>query len=261
MYHRVVCDSRVDRSERPICVSSSAFRTHLSLLEKWGFTSITFNDYRLALQGEIVLPKKPVIITFDDGYLDTYEVAFPIMQEFGMKAVVFILGDQSLRESIWDSGVTQTLSPLMTAAQIQEMQLAGFEFGSHSMTHPRLTDVPAAVAWEEISRSKILLELHLNAPVRTFSYPYGLLNDSMKAMVRDAGYSHACGVFTGPPNFGADNYEIRRIPIFSNTDMFRFAFRMLTRYEYYAWVRSCCRRVYHSMMDRKKVRSLEFLEQ
>ncbi len=251
MYHRIVADSRVLRPDRPLCVPISLFRTHMSLLDKWGFTSITFDDYRLALQGELTLPKKPVIITFDDGYQDTFDNAFPVLQQFGMRGVVFVLGDTTIHSSIWDDGIVEVLSPLMSSDQVLTMQAAGFEIGSHSMTHKRLTELPDAVAWEEISRSKVMLEVLLNAPVRTFSYPYGLVNETIKSMVHDAGYAHGCGVFTGPPVFNSDQFEVRRMPVFGNTDVIKFALRMLTRYEYYAWTRACCRKMYHSLLRRE----------
>src|SRR5271169_2825559 len=86
MYHRVVNTISLSLSYPELFIHEDAFHHHLNLLEKWGFTAITFDDYRLFQSGELNLPKKPVIITFDDGYVDTFELAFPILQKFGMKA-------------------------------------------------------------------------------------------------------------------------------------------------------------------------------
>ena len=96
MYHRVVEDKAISDAHWS-CVYVEDFRRQLELLDRWGFTAITFEDYRLFQSGELNLPKKPVILTFDDGYLDTYTVVFPVLQEYGVKAVVFVLGavDQS----------------------------------------------------------------------------------------------------------------------------------------------------------------------
>src|ERR1043165_973668 len=83
MYHRITDSVELARSNWT-CVHVDDFRRQLMLLNKWGFSAITFEDYRLFCKGEIALPKRPVIITFDDGYLDTSALAFPILQEFGM---------------------------------------------------------------------------------------------------------------------------------------------------------------------------------
>src|ERR1051325_2195833 len=96
MYHRIVDDARLSDSQWT-CLHIKDFRKHLELIDRWGFTTVTFNDYRLFLMGELNLPKKPIILTFDDGYLETYRLAYPALQEFGMKAVVFVIADQSIK--------------------------------------------------------------------------------------------------------------------------------------------------------------------
>src|SRR3990172_10485191 len=88
MYHRIVDDKEAN-SKHWTCIHVREFRRQLESLERWGFTAITFDDYRLYLQGELNLPRKPVVLTFDDAYLDTYENAFPLLQEYGMRAVIF----------------------------------------------------------------------------------------------------------------------------------------------------------------------------
>src|SRR5260221_5521386 len=99
MYHRVVDDERLARAHW-MCTHIRDFRNQLRLLDRLGFTTITFDDYRLHLQGEVNLPRRPVILTFDDGYLDTYEAAFPALRESGMKAVVFVVADQQIMYNI-----------------------------------------------------------------------------------------------------------------------------------------------------------------
>ena len=186
MYHRIVDAVSLSYSYPKMCIHIEEFRRHLSLLERWGFSSITFDDYRLFKAGEINLPKKPVIITFDDGYVDTYELAFPALKEYGMKAVVFVVGDRSLATSVWDEAYGLPTAQLMPEQQILELHRYGFEIGSHSMTHAQLPHIAREKAWEEISRSRMLLEILLNAPVRTFAFPYGLASPTTKKMLEDA---------------------------------------------------------------------------
>ena len=236
MYHRVVNDEVLSNSSW-LCLHTLAFRRHLELIEKFGYTPITLRDYQLYLLGELFLPKKPIIITFDDGYCDTYENAFPLLQEFGMKCVVFVLGDRSIRTNRWDEQNGAASAPLMGDHQILEMHAAGFEIGSHSMTHARLTEIPRDVLWEEVSRSRISLEILLNSPVHSFSYPYGLVNKSIEQVVSDAGYAFACSVYTGPATFGLRPHWIRRIEIRNTAGALAFSSRILLPYPHYAWLR------------------------
>ena len=213
------------------------FRYHLTLLERWGFTAITFDDYRLYQSGELNLPKKPVIITFDDGYVDTYEAAFPLLQEFGMKAVVFALGDRTIKANTWDTHSSIPVGPLMNDEQIIELHSAGFEIGSHTMTHAKLPLLSHEHAWDEISRSRMRLEILLNAPVRTFAFPYGFVNEETKKMLPDAGYSIGCATHSGPPVFDSDLFEVRRTLMPASADVVKIGLRMLTPFEYYSWAR------------------------
>ncbi|HEY6193299.1 MAG TPA: polysaccharide deacetylase family protein [Bacteroidota bacterium] len=236
MYHRIVEEKSLSEAYWT-CVHVREFQKQLELLDRWGFTPITFNDYSLFLQGELNLPRKPVILTFDDGYRDTYDVALPLLQEFGAKAVVFVLGYQGAATNFWDRSESLPEVALMDRRQIVELHQAGFEIGSHSLNHTKLTALTDYDAWQEISRSRILLEILLNSPVRSFSYPYGSLNPYVKEMVEHAGYDIACGVSTGPANFGEDPYEIRRITILNTTTTSGFALRLLTPFQYYGWAR------------------------
>jgi peptidoglycan/xylan/chitin deacetylase (PgdA/CDA1 family) len=237
MYHRIVTGDYVIPGEREFSINAKVFRKHLRILEQLGYTTITFNDFDHFKRGELNLPRKPIIITFDDGYRDTHEHAFPILREYGMKAVVFVVADPRMRMNDWDSGYDITPAPLMTPEQIVELHEAGFEIGSHSLTHPRLTQIPKDAAWEEISRSRMVLEILINAPVRTFSYPYGLNDGLTRQLAKEAGYAYACGVYTGPPAFGFDPYDIRRIAPSVDILPLGFWLQVVTSYQRYDWLK------------------------
>jgi peptidoglycan/xylan/chitin deacetylase (PgdA/CDA1 family) len=235
LYHLVTNDQNFVNKYPKLCVHVDEFRYHLKLLERWGYTAITFEDYRLFLEGELDLPKKPIIITFDDGFSETFKLTLPLLQEYGVKAVYFVLGDRKIKTSVWDTYVCGTTIPLMNDEQILELHEAGFEIGSHSMAHGNLPSLNREQAWEEISRSRMSLEILLNAPVRNFAYPYGMLNQTIKEMVKDAGYTFGCATYTGPPQFGSDKYEFRRILIPAKINIIGFALRVRIPYQYYAF--------------------------
>lgn len=233
MYHLVSNDIALAQRFKNICIYVDEFRRDMACLDRWGFTAITFKDYLLYLSGELNLPKKPIIITFDDGFSDTAKYAVPILKEFGMKAVFFVIGDRKIKTSFWDLKMTGLPQQLMNADQILELHETGFEIGSHTMRHGKLSELGREQAWEEISRSRISLEILLNAPVHSFAYPYGLLDQTVKKLAMDSGYLIACATYTGPPQFGEDKYEIRRILIPGNLSLLNFALRVCAPYQYY----------------------------
>lgn len=236
MYHSIVEKMPSSKTQRFFSVHAPDFRKQLELLDKWGFTAITFRDYLLICEGKLNSPKKPIIITFDDGSLDNYQIAFPLLREFGMKAVFFVLADKTIKSNRWEIDNGNPMIQLMDPYQILDIHTAGFEIGSHSLTHPMLPNISHATAYHEISRSRMLLEILINAPVLSFAYPYGLLNNTIKQIVIDSGYSIGCAVYTGPPSFGTDHFEIRRIPIPGTISKLGFSARVLTPYEYVGWM-------------------------
>ena len=244
LYHRIL---RHDETllEGVKGVAEEDFRRQMEMLERWGFTPITFNDYRLISEGELMPPRRPVILTFDDGYADTYDVAYPVLQEFGMRAVVFVLGDRDIRRNLWDEGKPIPTAALMRESQVLELHQMGFEIGSHSLTHPNLTQIPKEIAWDQISRSRMRLEITLNAPVWSFAYPFGLLNTTVKEMVSNAGYRFACSAWSGPRTFAADPFEIKRIEVRRSTGIAEFAAKVLGPYPAYHWLRARTRAFYY----------------
>ncbi|MBO6711886.1 MAG: polysaccharide deacetylase family protein [Balneola sp.] len=237
MYHRVVEDKNISGNETK-CVHVDEFRKQLEVLEKFNYTPITFEDYSLHTQNLLRLPQKPVIITFDDGYVDTYDVAFPIMKEFGMNGVLFALGNRSILTNKWDEDQEDiSRAELMNNEQLVELHKNGFEIGAHTLNHPNLKDLSPEDCYEEISNSKVVLESIIGEKVRTFSYPYGFVNKRLKKLVAKSGFDFACGVYSGPVTFSEDLMEIRRLEVKNTTSVIGFASKLLTPYEYleYLW--------------------------
>jgi glycosyltransferase involved in cell wall biosynthesis len=217
------------------------FRDQLQFLEKWGYTPVTFNDCRLIDEGELIMPRKPIILTFDGGHQDIYDAAIPVLQEFGMKAVVFIPAESAAASGLRNDASPDTPAPLMSERNILELHQNGFEIGSNALTYRRLTMLSREEAWDEISRSRMKLEIMLNARVHTFAYPHGLLNGILKEMVAAAGYRFACSSWSGPINFMTDPFEIRRIEVSSSTGWTEFAAKVAGPYPAYHWLKSKAR--------------------
>lgn len=225
-YHRIV-DEKDRDCDHWSCVPIQQFRHQLELLLEWGYTPITFEDYRFFLKGDLNLPKKPVILTFDFACQDNYKYMFPAMEKFGAKGVVFAAGNRQAQESVWLAGKGLPVTSLMSDQALLEMHAAGFEIGSHGMTYSNLPPMPTAQASEEISRSRILLEILLNAPVLSFAYPFGNATAEMKRLVAEAGYTIGCVTDDGPRTFTSDLFEVRRISVKKQTRAVIFHAKLL----------------------------------
>jgi peptidoglycan/xylan/chitin deacetylase (PgdA/CDA1 family) len=234
LYHRIHQDDGT-KDTVGIRIFDITFRKQMEMLDRWGYVTVTFDDYRLFLEGKINLPKRSVIITFDDAYEDLYTYAFPILKDLGMKAVVFVVGDPTINTNIWDEEYGDNFK-LLSVQQILELHMAGFEIGSHTLTHPNLTSMPKEKAWEEIVRSRMQLEILLNSPVKSFSYPYGIVDEAIKLMTAKAGYTIGCAAYSGPPLFGMDHLEIRRIKVLNTTNRLLFRMQLHPIYSFYRWI-------------------------
>lgn len=221
MYHKVV-SAPVTGSAHGTWVTVERFARQLASLKARGMTAVTLRDCLAAARGERPLPPRPVILTFDDGYLDNYTNAFPLLEKFGMTATVFMVAEPTLSSNAWDAAAGEPWAPLMTRENALEMSRAGIEIGSHTLTHPRLPDLPAErLAWE-LGESKRVLESWLGTAVVSLAYPYGAVDERVKRAAQVAGYELAVATNSGPIRFGEDPLEIRRVQILPWSGAFQF---------------------------------------
>ncbi|MFJ1705699.1 polysaccharide deacetylase family protein [Kitasatospora sp. NPDC088346] len=136
-------------------------------------------------------------LTFDDGYLDFYQNAFPRLRDRGFGATVYIISGLLGSHNEWDVENGAPRHPLMTADQVLHLAAEGVDVGCHGRRHARLTDLPAAAVAEEVWGSRADLENLLGKPVDGFCYPYGAVDSAVEAEVRAAGFGYACT--TNPP--------------------------------------------------------------
>lgn len=239
MYHKIPKESIVSRHRT--FVPMDQFERHLGLLKKWGCTALTFRDYQEYRSGKkpfAAFPRRPVIITFDDGYLDNYENAFPLLKKYGFRAVIFAMCDQGLRHNAWDAQEGERVEPLMTIEQIREMSDWGIEFGAHTLSHLDLTKASVEAASREIALSRRNLQEWLGKPVLSFAYPYGRSNETVRDLVREAGFSFGVSTDSGGVTIEEDPMQIFRIHIFSRDRSWEFFKKMTCWYRWYVrWKR------------------------
>jgi peptidoglycan/xylan/chitin deacetylase (PgdA/CDA1 family) len=159
--------------DRPRYVTVEDFEAQLRHLDEAGYTPITVSRYEAILAGEAPAPRRPIVLTFDDGDHDFYRYAYPALRAHGFVATNFLISDV-LRES--DAERVVKPWPYLVWPEIREMQAYGIEFQSHTVHHPRLTDLSTEQIRFELEGSKLALEAKLGqrwSPSPTPSRPFG----------------------------------------------------------------------------------------
>lgn len=226
MYHKVG-DPPPGSQLKKLWVSAADFRRQLVYLRDHGYTAIDFKDWADAEKGVKPLPSKPVLITFDDGYMNNYELAYPILREFGMKGCIFLVYETMEKHNGWHNPASEAWLKMLTWAQIKEMQDSGvIEFGSHTMRHRNLDAIPLEDAKWELEESKKRLEDKLGREMTGFAYPYGAgaYNPKVRALARAAGYRFDFSVKQGISALPWDREKeaIRRLLIRGDDNMYDF---------------------------------------
>lgn len=231
MYHRVINKSE-NEGIHGTYIYENIFREHMKYLKENNFSVITFEDLNnIGWRNRFDKNKKYIIITFDDGYVDNYELAFPILKKFNFKATIFLMGESTYNE--WDVKADGEKSfPLMSVEMIKEMQDYGIEFGAHTFNHPKLNKLSNDEIKHQIVDVKKPLEEKIGREIITFAYPYGILNDYAKKMVEEAGYTFGVATDSGSVCLSDDLYQIRRIAIFPNTNLFSFKRKVKGNYNF-----------------------------
>jgi peptidoglycan/xylan/chitin deacetylase (PgdA/CDA1 family)/glycosyltransferase involved in cell wall biosynthesis len=217
MYHKIPTEPL--QTKHRIFVTADNFEKHLHYFQSNGFTPITFQDYLAFANGERELrhfPAKPLILTFDDGYTDNYTNLLPLMQRYGYRGVIYLLGDAQVRYNFWDvdTDPTEPRCDIMSREQKQAFVAAGWEIGAHTLSHPNLTAVPSEQAAHEIIASKQQLEHDLSTSIVSFAYPYGGNSEQVKKLVQDAGFAFGVATDTGGMHLEDDRFQVFRINMF-----------------------------------------------
>lgn len=153
-------------------------------------------------------------LTFDDGYMNFYEKAFPVLKKYGYPSTVFMVSGLAGRSNLWDYEKNKKGgrgNRLLDWQKAVELSAGGVTFGAHTRTHPHLTSITAARMKEEILGSKRDIEDRIGRPVDFFSYPYGDYNEEVAGEVRAAGFLGATTTKRGFVLKGDDRFELKRM--------------------------------------------------
>lgn len=195
MYHYVeYVKDKGDTIRQGLDITPYTFEEEIKTLMDAGYTFMTNAEVADALSGKITLPRKPIVLTFDDGYRDFYTDVYPILKKYRVKATAYII-----------TGFLGYPNN-MSAAQVAEIAGDGLvEIGAHTVNHAWLKGLPPQKLSYEVNHSKKTLEELTGKPVVSFAYPYGAYDVPVIQAVADAGFTSA--VSTMPC---VDQYQIHR---------------------------------------------------
>ena len=185
-------------------LSERLFLRQLADLQAEGFTNGTLAVSAGSLAG------KSITITFDDGYVNVLRHSLEPLAAAGFKATLFLVADLLGQFNRWDVPLGEAPEPIMDAAQVREWLAAGHEIGSHTLTHPFLTQVPLSQAREEIGASRKKLEDLFGRRIEHFCYPYGDWNEGVRELVVAAGYRTACTTNPGVNTAADSPFALKR---------------------------------------------------
>lgn len=235
MYHRVIDGRDEERGVHSNYTLKKDFEEQLKYLTENGFETVTFKDLaENRYKDRFDRGKKQIILTFDDGYEDNYRVAFPLLKKYNCRGVIYLMGEVTYnRWDVENSEKPEKKFRLMTDGEIDEMEKSGLiEFGAHTLTHPRLSELSDDEIRYEIGESKIRLERKLGCEIISFAYPYGDFDERVKKIVSEFGFQFVTATDRGSVCFSDDLMEIRRIGMFASNTLFNYRRKTAGNYNF-----------------------------
>jgi len=230
LFHQVA-HVPVDADPLGLVTSPEKFMREMADLYHAGFKCLSLDEWVAGRGKETLFPQKRFVITFDDGYRDIYTTIWPILAQYGFFATVFLVGNyisDNKSKQVYASDV-----PFLSWNEVGELAQAGFTFGSHTLTHPRLTALDDEQALREIRGSKALIEEKTGLSVNLFSYPYGNSDARIQRMVAESGYVAACGVDRGRWGF----YNLWRAQCKRSDNSLSFGWKAYNGHSWVYWLR------------------------
>jgi peptidoglycan/xylan/chitin deacetylase (PgdA/CDA1 family) len=227
-YHNVAPPPS-DAAFKLLYVSPDSFERQLWTLRRLGLRGVSTSE-GLARLGR-ASARGCVVLTFDDGYADTFTTAAPLLKRYGFRATCYVVSDALGTYNHWDADHLRERKPLMSPAQLEQWLAAGMEVGSHSLSHRRLHELPQEIARHEIAESRTALRNLLGVPIEHFAYPFGHFTAEIVEWVRGAGYTSAVTVVPGIARGTDDRLLLPRILVNGQRGLWKFLLHVATPYE------------------------------
>lgn len=192
-----------DEIRKGLSIPPATFEAHLQYLKNNGYRTISLHQLLLHLTRGEPLPEKPIILTFDDGYRDSFENAFPLLQKYGFTGTFFLI----------TNFIDEGRPAYLTWDQVKQMAAAGNEIGAHSRDHPDLRGKDTDFLVWQILGSKEAIQNGAGLTPRFFSYPSGKYDENVIAILASAHYWGAVTVKQGVHQSSDTPFELQRIRV------------------------------------------------
>src|SRR6476469_1621110 len=169
-------------------VTPQVLEQQLQYLKDRGYYTASWENWQSAKRDKTPLPGKAVLMTFDGGYLDFFQYAWPLLKRFDFTATVFLVAESIGKTNSWEKAEVEEVQ-LMGRPEILQLRDAGIQFGSMSATHQPLTALSPTEIVREGAKSRAILERGLEKSVKCFAYPYGDVDPIVAHLIGASGYT------------------------------------------------------------------------
>lgn len=217
MYHRFVSPEEyaaLHGTERIYSLPVDRFEDQLRWLRDRGYHAVTMADTIEFAAGRREIPQPAVLITIDDGCRSVLTRAAPLLEKYGLRAVLFVTTDPSAY--VFDS--RRPDQSRLSDDELRAIQPGLMEIGAHGATHRPLSDLSDADLAAELSGPRATLQRVTGRPVNFFACPGGWYDDRVLRAAERAGYTGGCVSDTGAVRPGADPMRLRRINVAGSVD-------------------------------------------
>jgi peptidoglycan/xylan/chitin deacetylase (PgdA/CDA1 family) len=219
-YHQIAVPPSRKAPFRSMVVHPEAFHRQMEWLKRLGIQGLSLREALPYITG--AKAGKVAAITFDDSYLNVYENALPVLQEFGFTATNFVVVNQIGGGNTWDAPLGVAPAPCMSIEQLRRWSSLGHEVGSHTLDHVHLPQLPMEEARRQISHSRGLLEDLLDEGVSSFCFPYGDETPLDRVLTYEAGYNAATTTRRGRARPSDDPFGLPRVTVRRNDSWLHF---------------------------------------
>ena len=242
MYHSISDETESGHPYFRINTSPKRFAEQMRLMKENSYKVVSLTDAADILRKASTVPdrladhgshRRYAVVTFDDGFADFRTMAFPILADHGFSATVFLPTG-----FISDTGSTLKGKMCLRWDEVGELAKSGVRFGSHTVSHPKLRDIPWDQVEKELRESKNILEDRLGTEAESFSYPYAFPEEDrrfrtrLRASLGELGYSNGVTTSIGTAAGGDDRLFLKRIPVNSEDDPALFLAKLEGGYDW-----------------------------
>lgn len=201
----------------PTSIPPDVFKAQMSALAESGVPVVTMDDVADGIPGQY---EYSVAITFDDGFHDFAETAWPVLKGFGFRPIVYVPAGLIGLQECWDD-CGEPPRPIMGWDTIQNLAQEGVDFGSHTISHPDLRRLERSQVDKELIQSRTIIEEKLAHPIRHFAAPYGYVTPDIQHRIT-CHYSTSVGTRLGTANVSNSTHNMPRLEMFYFTDINRW---------------------------------------